>query len=148
MKNLTRLLLVTGLIAGSTIVMATPFDGSKPLVCATQYVSQCDAGTDCINVTPESVSLPDLFIVDAGNKVIMATPESGSDRKTAIERSEILDGKLMLQGADDGIEDFRDGLGWTMAIDEETGKLVFSASGDGFAMVVFGACTVRQGTSD
>lgn len=143
MKNLTRLVLVTGLIAASTAVMATPFDGSKSLICATQHVSQCDAGADCINVTPESVSLPDLFIVDAGNKVIMATPESGSDRKTAIERSESLDGKLMLQGADDGIEDFRDGLGWTMAIDEETGKLVFSASGDGFAMVVFGACTVR-----
>jgi len=79
----------------------------------------------------------------SANKVITSTPESGSDRTTKIERSESLDGKLMLQGADDGIEDFRDGLGWTMAIDETTGKLVFSASGDGFAMVVFGACTVR-----
>jgi hypothetical protein len=143
MKNLTRLLLLTGLIASSTAVMATPFDGSKPLICATQYVSQCDAGADCVNVTPESVSLPDLFIIDAANKIITGTPESGSERKTPIERSESLDGKLMLQGADDGIEDFRDGLGWTMAIDETTGKLVFSASGDGFAMVVFGACTVR-----
>jgi hypothetical protein len=143
MKNLNRLILVSGLIAGSMTVMATPFDGSNPLVCAIQQVSQCDAGTDCIRVSPESVSLPDLFIVDAGNQAIMATPESGSDRKTAIERSEILDGKLVLQGADEGIEDVRDGLGWTMAIDAETGKLVLSASGDGFAMVVFGACAVR-----
>lgn len=143
MKDLTRLILVACLVTAGTAVMATPFDGSKPLICAVQYVSQCDAGADCINVTPESVSLPDLFIVDAGNKVIMATPESGSDRTTKIERSESLDGKLMLQGADDGIEDFRDGLGWTMAIDETAGKLVFSASGDGFAMVVFGACTLR-----
>jgi len=69
-------------------------------------------------------------------------------RTTTIERSESLDDKLMLQGANDGIEDFRDGLGWTMAIDENTGKQVFSASGDGFAMVVFGACTLRQGTFD
>ena len=143
MKDMIKLVMFSGLFAGSTVLMAAPFDGSKPLVCAVQYVSQCDAGADCINVTPESVSLPDLFIVDAGKKVIAATPESGSDRTTKIERSENLDGKLMLQGADDGIEDFRDGLGWTIAIDEETGKLVFTAAGDGFAIVVFGACTVR-----
>jgi hypothetical protein len=143
MKNMIKLVMFSGLLAGFSLAFAAPFDGSKPLICATQYVSQCDAGADCVNVTPESVSLPDLFIIDAANKIITGTPESGSDRKTPIERSESLDGKLMLQGADDGIEDFRDGLGWTMAIDETTGKLVFSASGDGFAMVVFGACTVR-----
>ena len=49
----------------------------------------------------------------------------------------------MLQGADDGIEGVRDGLGWTMAINDTTGKMVLTASGDSFALVVFGACTLR-----
>jgi hypothetical protein len=143
MKQIFSLILSLALLAVSALAAAATFNGSKALVCAVQYVSQCDAGADCINVTPESVNLPDLFIVDVPNMAILPTPESGLERITPIERSESLDGKLMLQGADDGIEDVRDGLGWTLAIDEATGKLVFSASGDGFAMVAFGACTAR-----
>ena len=33
----------------------------------------------------------------------------------------------------------RDGLGWTMAITEENGQVVLTASGDQVAFVVFGA---------
>jgi hypothetical protein len=51
-----------------------------------------------------------------------------------------LDGKLILQGAEDGIENVRDGLGWTAAISEETGKFILTASGEEVAFVVFGAC--------
>ena len=60
-----------------------------------------------------------------------------------VERVEHLDGKLVLQGADDGVEDVRDGLAWSMSISEDTGKMVLSAAGDGFAMVVFGACAQK-----
>jgi len=27
--------------------MAGPFDGGKTMLCANQYASECDAGTDC-----------------------------------------------------------------------------------------------------
>ena len=56
---------------------------------------------------------------------------------------ETLDNKLFLQGADDGIEGVRDGLAWSIAISEDTGRLVLSASGDNVAFVIFGACTLR-----
>jgi hypothetical protein len=46
-----------------------------------------------------------------------------------------------MQGAEDGIEGVRDGLGWTLAIAEETGNMVLTGSGDEVAFVVFGACT-------
>jgi len=58
---------------------------------------------------------------------------------TVIERQEVVDGKLILQGAEDGYEKMRDGLGWTMAISEATGQVVLTASGDQVAFVVFGA---------
>ena len=123
--------------------MAEPFDGGKIMLCANQYASECVAGTDCVNVAPGSVNLPDFFLVDAGKKLISATPESGSTATTSIERVEHLDGKLMLQGADDGIKDVRDGAGWTMSINEATGKMVMTTAGDGFAVVAFGACALR-----
>jgi hypothetical protein len=137
MKNLIRTLLTSGLAATSLAALSADFDGSQPLLCATQYVSQCDTGMDCVNVFPASVNVPDFFLVNAQDKVIGAVND---ERTTAIERIEHLDGKLVLQGADDGIEDVRDGVAWSMSIDEDTGKLVLSASGDGFAMVIFGAC--------
>lgn len=59
---------------------------------------------------------------------------------SVIERMEVVDGKLMLQGAEDGLEGIRDGLGWTIAISLETGKAVLTGSGDGVGFVVFGAC--------
>ena len=74
----------------------------------------------------------------------LTSPGAGANGKSsAIERSETVDGKLILQGAEDGMEGVRDGLGWTLAIDENTGKAVLSVSLRGAAFVVFGACTPR-----
>jgi hypothetical protein len=122
----------------STSAMAVDFDGSKSLICASQTANECVMGKHCNHVAPASINIPDFFNVDVKGKVI-----SGPAAKTPIERVEHLDGKLVLQGADDGVEGVRDGLGWTMTIDEETGKMTLGALGDGFAIVVFGACTVR-----
>lgn len=54
---------------------------------------------------------------------------------------EEVDGKLMLQGAEDGRRGERDGVGWSMAVSKDRGDMVLTASGDGVAFVVFGACT-------
>ena len=143
MKKINQQLILAASLTLSAAVMAEPFDGGKTMLCANQYASECDVGTDCKTVTVASVNLPDFFLIDTTNKLISATPESGSSSTTTIERVEHLDGKLMLQGADDGIQDVRDGAGWTMSINEATGKLVMTTAGDGFAVVVFGACTLR-----
>jgi predicted regulator of Ras-like GTPase activity (Roadblock/LC7/MglB family) len=50
-----------------------------------------------------------------------------------------VDGKLILQGAEDGYEKMRDGLGWAMVISEESGQVVLTASGEQVAFVMFGA---------
>jgi hypothetical protein len=42
--------------------------------------------------------------------------------------------------AEDGNKEVRDGTGWSIAISEETGKMVLTESGDQAAFVVFGAC--------
>jgi hypothetical protein len=142
-KTTHRVILAVATLACSSLVAAEPFDGGKVMLCANQYAAECDAGKDCETVTAASVNLPDFFLVDTGKKQISATPESGSNATTTIERVEHLDGKLMLQGADDGIKDVRDGAGWTMSINESTGKMVMTTAGDGFAVVLFGACTLR-----
>ena len=121
--------------------VAGDFDGSQPLLCASMDIIECDAGGECFRVTAESISAPQFLRVDFKKKKIRAAGPSQDERTTMIERMERVDGKLILQGAEDGIEGVRDGLGWSLAIAEETGKLVLTGSGDEVAFVVFGACT-------
>lgn len=66
-----------------------------------------------------------------------------SQTPSRIENMERVDGKLILQGAEDGRREVRDGLGWSIAISEDKGKMVLTGSGDQVGFVVFGACTSK-----
>ncbi len=137
----TVLLAVCLLKVGLTL--ASDFDGSKTLVCANQLVNECLPAQRCRIVAPQSVNLPNFFNVDTANKVLTGKHDGGIDASTPIERSEHLDGKLILQGGDDGIEGVADGTGWTMVIDENNGKMSMTVAGNGYVVVAFGACMIR-----
>ncbi len=78
--------------------------------------------------------------VDFKEKKLIGIQQSKKGPPSPIERMERVDGKLILQGAEDGVEGVRDGLGWTLAISEEIGRMVLTASGDNVGFVIFGAC--------
>ena len=119
---------------------AGDFDGSKSLLLSVIRVVECTPDGACQEMTPGDVGLPQFLKIDFTNKTI-GPAAAGDDRPvTTIERQEVVDGKLILQGAEDGYEKMRDGLGWTMAISEESGQAVLTASGEQVAFVVFGAC--------
>jgi hypothetical protein len=123
--------------------LAGSFDGSKTLLCAPQSAVECGPDGSCQQVSPTSVNLPDFFQIDFKAKMITRITGKENQQGSKIDRMEILDSKLILQGADDGLEGVRDGLAWSMSITQDTGKLVASAAGEGEAFVIFGACTVR-----
>ena len=50
---------------------------------------------------------------------------------------------FIIQGAEDGAEGVKDGLGWSIAINETTGEMVIIGSGDDVGFVFFGACTLQ-----
>jgi hypothetical protein len=102
-------------------------------------VVECAPDSACREVPPASVDLPQFLKIDFTKKTIRPADADDETPDTVIERQEIVDGKLILQGAEDGYEKMRDGLGWTMAVSVETGQVVLTASGDQVAFVVFGA---------
>ena len=135
--------LITALVGLISLpALAGDFDGSKPLLCAVMDIVECGPGGNCQKVMAEEVGIPQFLRINFKEKKISATQSSGSKRSTTIKNSEHVDGKLILQGAEDGIEGVRDGLGWSLAIAEESGKMVLTASGDEVGFVVFGACTL------
>lgn len=84
------------------------------------------------------LNLPRFFKIDVPQKKVAVVKERG--RTTAIHNVRKVNGKLILQGAEDAIENVRDGVGWTAAIMEESGNLVLSVSGYDAGFVIFGAC--------
>jgi hypothetical protein len=137
-------MIVTALVVLAVVpvlVSAGNFDGSKPLLCASTEVIECLPGQECLRVTPEAIDAPQFIRVDMKAKTLTTTVAADAGKISAIERSEVVDGKLMIQGAEDGSPEVRDGVGWTLAISQTSGKLVVTASGDDVAFVIFGACT-------
>ena len=137
------------IVLGALFILITPvagfsgdFDGSKPLLCASMKIFECTVGEGCVEVMPGDVNVPQFFRIDFRANTISVSRPDGSSRSTSIERTEHVDGKLILQGAEEGIEGVRDGLGWTMAIRKDNGRSVLTASGDDVAFIIFGACTV------
>ena len=130
--------LLCSIIAASA-VEAGDFDGTRPLLVSVIRAVECVPDGTCREVTPASVHLPQFLKIDFSNKTIRPAAAGDESPATTIERQEVVDGKLILQGAEDGYDKMRDGLGWTMAITEENGQVVLTASGDQVAFVVFGA---------
>ena len=126
-------------IISTSVLVAGDFDGTRPLLISVTRVVECVPDGSCREVTPASVDLPQFLKIDFSKKSIRPANADDTTPATTIERQEVVDGKLILQGAEDGYEKMRDGLGWTIAIAEETGHVVLTASGDQVAFVVFGA---------
>lgn len=137
-----------GIVTGSVLlciafmpptVMAGDFDGSKPLNCTLDETIECLPEKECVKVKPAEVNLPETIFIDYANKTI-ATKEEGIKRTSPIENRKHIDGKLIVQGAEDGSADRQDGLGWTIAVNDSTGKMVATGSGNDVGFVLFGSC--------
>jgi len=115
-------------------IAAAQFDGSTPLLCAVIQVVECASGGECYPVQPEIANIPRFLKINFKNKTIAATEENGRKEVTRIKNFEHTNGKMVLQGSENG-------RGWTMVISEETGKVSASVSDDQVGFVIFGAST-------
>ena len=137
-----------GVSAAISAIFATKRNGTdhQPgfrtvwIVCATLDLRQCDANNACLTVTPEEVDAPRLLRIDLAGKTVTASRADGTTWQSAIENSEEVDEKIIIQGAEDGSQNRRDGVGWTLTISKTTGRMSMAAAGDDVVFVGFGAC--------
>jgi hypothetical protein len=141
MKPIKTLALSIALSLAAPAALAAGFDGSRPMLCAPSDLFECDE-TGCQRVNADEIDAPRFLRVDVKNKLMSRTHPTGKEQESPIERVEELDGKLILQGAEDGLPNVPDGIGWSLAIQMDTGRLVLSGSGDDVAFTMFGACII------
>ncbi len=135
-KKKTMILVLFSMCLIPIAVVAGDFDGSKPLLFAVIETVECTPGSECLRGTAESVGIPQFLKINFEGKTISSTPESGTIRTTKIKNLERIEGKLILQGV-------QNGKAWNMVINEATGKVTMSASDEQAGFVVFGACTTQ-----
>jgi hypothetical protein len=114
-------------------VTADNFDGSKKLLSVITEGIECGPDGECLEVMPEDLNIPAFLNINFKEKTISGTRENGELASTKIENMLRMDGKLILQGAENG-------RGWSMVITEATGKMVLTASGDQVGFILFGTC--------
>jgi hypothetical protein len=114
-------------------------DGSEPVICASVDIMECVPGGTCQRVSAENAGIPRFLRVDFAQQQVTRTRPNQEQLTSPIERSESVDGRLILQGAEDGFEGVRDGIGWSLSIDQESGHMVLTGSGAEVAFVIFGS---------
>lgn len=115
---------------------AAPFDGSVPLICTPVEILACEPGIRCSQETAEIVDLPHFLRISFTEKTITGSRPSGAAVDAKIELVRQGDKKLFLQGVQKTV-------GWTMGIDEVTGRMTLAIGDDRSGYVIFGACTAR-----
>jgi hypothetical protein len=133
-KRILLVLAASLFLSPSLQGVAGDFDGSKPVICAVIETHECGPDENCVKGSAEGIDMPQFFRVNFKDKLITSTRAGGELQTSAIQRMERVDGKLILQGV-------QNGRAWSAVISEINGKFVLTASADQEAFVLFGACT-------
>jgi hypothetical protein len=114
-------------------------DGTKPIICSFSSAFACDSIMGCERTLAEDLNLPRFFKVDFKNSKIIglgAGVQGGAKKETPIKSIQHVDNLLVLQGVEI--------RAWSMAITDDTGKMVLTGSGDDEGFALFGDCMVPE----
>jgi len=137
---LTSLLVVA---LGAAIAQAGFYDGKDALLCSIYQLYECDPPNGCVAVTPGEIRGVSHLDIDFKKKLITRAGEESKQKSEIKTVKTGVDGKLILQGIDEGEPGQRDGAGWSISIMDPEGTMVMTTSSDGFAVVGLGACVPR-----
>ncbi len=127
MKRLGWLFLAVACAAAPAA--AGDFDGSKKLICAPVLAMDCAVGSECLSGTPDDMGAPAFIRIDFEKKEVM-----GTTRTSPVLHMEKSPEQVLLLGVEVG-------LGWTIAINSESGRMHGTLAGRDGAFVLIGSCT-------
>jgi hypothetical protein len=104
------------------------------LLCSASEVTVCFESSDCVDVMPWELDMPQFIVIDLKKKVLSTTKASGENRSTPIRTLLRDNQEIVLQGVEAG-------RAFSFVIDEATGLLTVAVASDGMSVSVYGACT-------
>lgn len=143
-RNIIVLLMSSVLLIGNAAFAASSDDGkhSQALICAISTFFECNFENGCQIKTAEELNAPRFLKIMVDEKKIVPIGKTPDDTHISkIINLARIDGMLILQGVEDGDADKCDGVGWTISISEDTGRLSITASGHEVGFTGLGACS-------
>ncbi len=136
-----RLIASVALLAVCMTAAAAEIEAKGSLICGIFETHECVSGNGCERIQPEEINIRTRFLtVDFAKKEIRAHK---TERKTKIGSVKEVGNKLVIAGAESGVNLEQDGVGYSLTISKDSGSMTLSATGDDVAFVVFGACTAN-----
>lgn len=110
--------------------VASDYDGSKPLICATVEARDCVLGATCYAGNARDIGAPSFMRINFEEKTI-----TGPERTTAIVSMEKSENQLLMQGSELG-------YGWAFAIAQNSGYFSAALTNIDGTFLLFGSCTL------
>jgi hypothetical protein len=104
------------------------------LLCSASEVTVCFESSDCVDVMPWELDMPQFIVIDLKKKILSTTKASGENRSTPVRTLLRDNEEIVLQGVEAG-------RAFSFVIDEATGLLTAAVASDGMSVSVYGACT-------
>jgi hypothetical protein len=131
----TLILALTSLGLPACVAGAADLQDAKNLLCVPTDLVECSGAGHCERVTAEELGLPRFLNVDLEDKQLRGEVD-GAENTTTIHSVQKVEGKTVLQGAENG-------RAWSLVISHDTGAMSGAIAGDKAGFVVLGACMVR-----
>ncbi len=139
-------LLIAFLLGGNVCIAADKSHKEiKPIICAINTLYECDGISGCQQRSPEELDVPNFLkiLIDKREIYPAGAVKKGSHKSRILNIARIYC-MIIMQGVEDGDAKQKDGVGWTISINETSGKMAITASGQEEAFVGLGACFVDK----
>ncbi len=144
MRSSIKTILLAALMSFITTASSASFlDGQTPLLCSVYQLFECDQPNACVAVTPDEIQGVSHLNIDFSKKTITKAGEVSAQTSDIMSIETDVDGKLIIQGIENGEAEVRNGAGWTISIMDPEGTMIMAVAGDDFAVVRLGACVPK-----
>ena len=143
MKPVNLLPLLVSFVVAPAAFADGSFDGKSNLVCTVQQLHECDTYSGCRPIDATVAAPLRHLDVDIAKKAVRLDGVK-ADLTSRIANIETVEGKLILQGTDNGLNTETDGGAWAMAINQTYGSMILTVAGHDVAFVGMGACVARR----
>lgn len=133
MKRLPLILAACAALTASPAV-ADDLTGAKALLCSAVEVSACESTFGCDSGPATDWRVPAFLEIDLATKTLRTTKASGENRTTVASVLDRKDGRIVLQGVDNG-------RAFSILVRESDGIMTAAVAREELTVSVFGACT-------
>ena len=126
----------------NSVFASSNFDGSKPLLCVTSKVNECHPVNGCKEIDPAKIQAPRFLSLDFASKKIKTSVGIQYGKASIMQRVQVVENNVVIQGIEKALKDIRAGVGWTLTIDKESGHMAITGSNPSGSYVLFGVCSL------